>query len=76
MFWYKELSMYNKIWPINVYYVYLLEKRAHFHEKSMLYCDNQKDYIFFMKYYTFISSIYVCVGINKCVLIQGIIYMQ
>ena len=42
----------------------------------MLCCDNQKDYLYSMKYYTFISPIYLCVGINKCVLIQGIIYMQ
>ena len=51
-------------------------KKTDFHEYSMLYCDNQKDYIYSMKYYTFISSIYVYVGMNKCVLIQGIIYMQ
>ena len=73
MFSYKELSIFKKIWPVNAYKVYLLEK-LHFHEYSMLYCDNQKDYIYSMKCDTFISLIYM--GINKCVLIQGITYIQ
>ena len=55
---------------------YIYQKKSDFHEYSMLYCDNQKDYIYSMKYYTFISFIYIYVGINKCVLIQGIIYIQ
>ena len=32
----------------------------------MLYCDNQKDYIYSMKYYTFISPIYICRYKHMC----------
>ena len=55
---------------------YIYYKESDFHEYSMLYCDNQKDYIYSMKYYTFISSIYIYVGINKCLFIQENIYLQ
>ena len=49
-------------------------KKSDFNEYSILCCDNEKYYIYSMKYYSFFSPIYV--GIIKCVLIQGIIYMQ
>ena len=38
---------------------YIYQKKSQFHENSMLYCDSQKEYIYSMKCYTFISSIYM-----------------
>ena len=37
----------------------ICQKKSDFHEYSMLCCDNQKDNIDSIKYYTFISSIYM-----------------
>ena len=45
---------------------YIYQKKLHFHEYSMLCCDDQKDYIYSMKCYTFIYPIYICRYKHMC----------
>ena len=68
------IYLQKKIWPISVYYSYLLYKYPGVMNIVYYAVIIKNVSVYSMKCYTLISSTYV--GINKCVLIQGIIYLQ